>query len=77
MAPPYYEIMAPPDSGMMAPPDSEIIPPPCNGMIPPGSFLVVAGVAVGLIRSLLWQSKGGDHVSGADYDAPGARDYST
>jgi hypothetical protein len=36
----------------------------------------VAVAAVGLIRSLLWQSKGAINASGADYDAPGARDYS-
>jgi hypothetical protein len=31
--------------------------------------------AVGLIRSLSWQSQGAINASGADYDAPGARDY--
>jgi DNA replication protein DnaC len=37
----------------------------------------VTHAAVGLIRSLLWQSKGAINASGADYDASGARDYSS
>jgi len=36
----------------------------------------VAVAAVGLIRSLLCPSKGAINASGADYNAPGARDYS-
>jgi DNA replication protein DnaC len=34
-------------------------------------------VSAGLFRSHLWQSKGAIDASGASYDAPGARDYST
>ena len=65
-----------PEKGMMAPPGSQIIPRSCNEMIPPGGFCAVAVAVVGLVRSLLWQYKGAINASGADYDAPGARDYS-
>ena len=44
-------------------------------MIPPGVFPGLVGAAVGLIRSPLWQSQGAISASGADYDAPCARDY--
>src|SRR5271155_4624891 len=49
---------------------------PHNGMIPPGVFRGLAGAAVGPIRSLLWQTQRRIDASGADYDAPCARDYS-
>jgi len=45
-------------------------------MIPPGVFRGLAGVAVGLIRSPLWQPQRRIDASGADYDARCARDYS-
>jgi hypothetical protein len=63
-----------PCNGMMPPPDSQMISPPHNGMIPPRSGL--AGAAVGLIRSPLWQSKGAIDASGADGHARCARDSS-
>src|SRR5271169_3760064 len=49
---------------------------PHNGMIPPGVFRGLAGAAVGLIRSPLWQPQRRIDASGADWDARCARDYS-
>src|SRR5271154_3062640 len=48
---------------------------PRNGMIPPGIILGLAGGAVGLIRSPLWQPQRRIDASGADWDARCARDY--
>ena len=61
---------------MMPPPDSEMIAPLHNGMIPPGVICGLAGAAVGLIRSPLWQPQRRIDASGADQDARCARDYS-
>src|SRR3984957_11791944 len=49
---------------------------PHNGMIPPGVFRGLAGGAVGLIRSPLWQAQRRIDASGADWDARCARGYS-
>jgi hypothetical protein len=54
-AAPQFLDDAAPRNGMMPPPDSEMIAPPHNGMIPPGVICGLAGAAVGLIRSPLWQ----------------------
>ena len=48
---------APTRYGMMAPPNSEMIPP-LQRNDPPGDFVQWLAAAVGLIKSLLWQSKG-------------------
>src|SRR5271166_4094390 len=45
-------------------------------MIPPGGLSRLAGAAVGLIRSLLWQAQRRIDASGADWDARCARGYS-
>jgi transposase len=45
-------------------------------MIPPGVIHGLAGAAVGLIRSLLWQPQRRIDASGADWNARSARDYS-
>ena len=45
-------------------------------MIPPGVIRGLAGAAVGLIRSPLWQPQRRTDASGADWDARCARDYS-
>src|ERR1700691_3838399 len=45
-------------------------------MIPPGVFRRLPGAAVGLIRSPLWQPQRRIDVSGADWNARCARDYS-
>src|SRR5271155_4316808 len=45
-------------------------------MMPPGIILGLAGGAVGLIRSPLWQPQRRIDASGADWDARCARDYS-
>src|ERR1700722_17671489 len=45
-------------------------------MIPPGVICGLAGAAVGLIRSPLWQPQRKIDASGADWDARCARDHS-
>src|SRR5271168_5152638 len=45
-------------------------------MIPPGIILGLAGAAVGLIRSPLWQPQRRIDASGADWDARCAREAS-
>src|SRR5271169_6996641 len=49
---------------------------PHNGMIPPGVICGLAGAAVGLIRSPLWQAQRRIDASGANWNARCARDYS-
>src|ERR1700693_6058652 len=53
-----------------------MMPPPDSEMLAPGIILGLAGAAVGLIRSPLWQPQRRIDASGADWDARCARDYS-